>query len=158
MAEPRFDLCENCFGGWFDRGELEAIVHAQGVAKRGPAAPHRDYQPPLACPRCQATMRTGRASSPVEFCAYTCPAHGIWIDGREIEKFLPPTPVATKSPSWAEQQGWANMALEGFLTSVEKELSPSEIIRRDLERDERIRREVTWGPFGAFWNFFDTKR
>jgi membrane associated rhomboid family serine protease len=91
------DVCRECGGIWFDRGELddvmrEALATPQSVARLDPQAgaptkptPHRE----LLCPRCRTSMKPeiyGKVSG-IEL--DRCPrCQGRWADGGELSALV----------------------------------------------------------------------
>lgn len=85
LGDILLDVCPNCSGIWFDRGELEALLeqsHGGAAAdlaliNAGPGA--------LACPRCKSLMPRGGLVNPLLLVDRCGSCGGTWLDSRELD-------------------------------------------------------------------------
>ncbi len=101
------DRCPNCFGMWFDRGELERIEKGGGgdmvrlLSMGSPYDDDEDASQPwndlgrtggraeADCPRCHAAMTRGPDAADTSLVIDMCPAcGGVWYDGGEVAQHL----------------------------------------------------------------------
>jgi hypothetical protein len=101
------DRCPNCFGMWFDKGELERIQKSGGtdmVRLLSMGSPYDDdddaSQPwndlsrgggkaTADCPRCQGGMTRGHDDADDTLVIDQCPScGGAWYDGGEVARHL----------------------------------------------------------------------
>lgn len=79
------DVCPNCSGIWFDKGELEALLERS----QGLASADLDLINPkaegLACPRCKSKMSRGGLVNPLLLVDRCHSCGGVWLDQRELE-------------------------------------------------------------------------
>ena len=111
------DICSNCNGAWFDKGELDrldervAVDAEQEIQMREPVGNHKE----LDCPSCDGKLE---AISPVdapELIIDRCPAcRGFWLDEGELEKMQ--DVVAREAAEYADNMthyrqppGWSNL-------------------------------------------------
>lgn len=146
------DVCPNCSGIWFDKGELEALLkQSQGEA----TADFNLINPKaesLTCPRCSKMMSRGGLVNPLLLVDKCQSCGGIWLDARElnlVKKLLGlsggPTEVKVDKPAPAPaapqvQEGmspikvlYAACAIAGFIgVSYEMYLyfSPADAVSR----------------------------
>jgi len=129
------DRCEECFGLFFDPGELERILSgvAGGIAtvdhtllaRVMEGSPSRDYPVSyIPCPVCRKIMNRTRYGAKSGVIVDRCADHGIWLDGGELRTLM----------AWASAGG---MVLDGEVT-LEK-----------AREEERRRREMTRPLNGA---------
>lgn len=89
------DLCDNCWGLWLDKGELQEVIDAQQMhfsdAERQQLTSLRGASPgpadtePAPCPRCGRAMEQVHSDVAVQLVIDRCPDHGIWLDTGEIK-------------------------------------------------------------------------
>jgi len=92
------DECFGCGGTWFDNGEMQEFVRRFRARKEEAEGPplaeklkpftHDGKVQYVPCPRCRRMMARsnfGRISGVI---VDQCPAHGMWLDGGEIEKIV----------------------------------------------------------------------
>ena len=101
------DRCPNCFGMWFDKGELESIEKSGGgdmvrlLSMGSPFDDDEDASQPwndlargdtkaqAECPRCDALMSRGHDDADTSLIIDTCAAcGGVWYDGGEVARHL----------------------------------------------------------------------
>ena len=79
------DVCPNCSGIWFDKGELEALLKQS----QGSVPADLDLINPKAegldCPRCKAKMSRGGLVNPLLLVDKCQACGGIWLDARELD-------------------------------------------------------------------------
>jgi Zn-finger nucleic acid-binding protein len=80
------DFCDTCGGGYFDKGEIEALLEA-GVSEpefnTKQVASFREYSSPVGtCPRCDGTMESvTRTSEKKDYRIFVCKdCRGIWMN------------------------------------------------------------------------------
>jgi Zn-finger nucleic acid-binding protein len=82
--DVKIDVCENCGGSWFDRGELAQTINDRRVADKLTEPPIRGTMSPIACPRCSGRMRMRKEwDVEVDVCI-AC--EGVWLDHGELEE------------------------------------------------------------------------
>lgn len=91
------DRCTACGGTWFDRGELEAVLHQSwptspagvGTAARvGQAAGAATPTGLRACPVCVQPMTPTRHARGLPVVLDRCGHHGVFLDGGELERLV----------------------------------------------------------------------
>ena len=80
--EIELDLCPDCGGVWFDRGELELLLPAGGSVEVSPAETDEDQR---SCPLCDRTMDKLNIGPSRRVLVDDCPDCGMWFDRREVE-------------------------------------------------------------------------
>ncbi|MGE3165452.1 MAG: zf-TFIIB domain-containing protein [Planctomycetota bacterium] len=89
------EICEQCWGFWLDRGELEQILAADKMQfdekERATVLSVRTAsltgpREPVRCPKCSRMMARLHYDASVHIVLDECPAHGIWLDTGEIKK------------------------------------------------------------------------
>jgi Zn-finger nucleic acid-binding protein len=89
------DICDNCWGIWLDRGELEEVLDSRAMqfsdaerkqitSIRGESALPRESEP-AACPKCGRIMDVVHSDAGVQITLDRCPEHGVWLDPGEIK-------------------------------------------------------------------------
>jgi len=99
-AEADVDRCEQCFGIFFDVGELELLTHSMGKSQPhidrdrlnqllNEEAPRSDRKTSyVPCPICKTMMnRKGYGSLSGVVIDY-CRDHGIWLEGGEYRQII----------------------------------------------------------------------
>lgn len=82
--DVRIDVCGNCGGSWYDRGELAQTINDRRIAERLTEDPIRGTMSPIACPRCGGRMRVRKEwDVEVDVCI-SC--GGVWLDHGELEE------------------------------------------------------------------------
>jgi len=78
------DVCPNCSGIWFDKGELEALLKRS----QGGAAADLDLinarAEGLVCPRCKKQMSRGGLVNPLLLVDRCQSCGGVWLDPHEL--------------------------------------------------------------------------
>ncbi|GDX78966.1 hypothetical protein LBMAG42_07770 [Deltaproteobacteria bacterium] len=87
-AEAGVDLCDQCGGVWFDRGELEAAIEAAPPQGAVPAARPEPAVRYLPCPRCTTLMNRKAYERISGVTLDHCNAHGVWLDAGELDRIL----------------------------------------------------------------------
>lgn len=77
------DLCSECLGLWFDRGELARYFGTERDLPIGPRSPGSSRRSP--CPKCdgqlsEVSYNTVGPGIIIDLCEY---CHGIWLDQGE---------------------------------------------------------------------------
>ena len=79
------DVCPNCSGIWFDKGELETLL---AKSQGGGAADLRLIDPKAeghACPCCKTRMSHGGLVNPLLLVDKCEACGGVWLDSRELD-------------------------------------------------------------------------
>ncbi len=77
------DVCHQCGGTWYDRGELAKTITDRRLADRLTEEPIRGSMSQMKCPRCQGRMRVRHEwGVEVDVCI-SC--EGVWLDLGEKE-------------------------------------------------------------------------
>lgn len=98
------DMCDNCWGFWLDKGELEVILESRELnfsteerdlilAVLGPS--DRLLTDPASCPTCGNTMELHRVDELLPIAVDRCREHGIWLDTGELKNLQLMTEKAT---------------------------------------------------------------
>ncbi len=80
--EIELDLCADCGGVWFDRGELKLLLPTEGALEMSPADTEEAGRP---CPLCQKTMDKLNIGPGQRVLVDSCAACGLWFDRHEVE-------------------------------------------------------------------------
>lgn len=131
------DRCEQCFGLFFDPGELEALLEAMvgnvfGIDHAGLAAINEQRKlnrypvAYLKCPVCTQLMHRVNFGAKSGVIVDRCKTHGIWLDGGELRQLM----------EWVK--------LGGSLLERERR----EQMRREEEQREKERRRALQGYEG----------
>jgi len=80
--EIELDLCPDCGGVWFDRGELDLLMPAEGALDASPAQTEEAGRP---CPLCARTMAKLRIGPGRRVLVDSCAVCGLWFDRHEVE-------------------------------------------------------------------------
>lgn len=90
------DHCPNCYGVWFDAGELELMLERLGLDS-GALFPAPIAELPEAktaekkrrCPVCGKKMKKAHIGGGAEVLIDVCPrGHGLWFDGGEVHQII----------------------------------------------------------------------
>lgn len=137
VAEPHHgvtvDRCPRCSGIWLDKDELEPIVEAAtaaGDAPTGAAAWEKVRY--LDCPRCKKQMARRNHLRASGVIVDSCPAHGTWLDGGELERLA----------AFARQDGPRKVEQVRTMLRAEEEETRKDLAR--LERRARRARPGRW--------------
>lgn len=85
MGNIPLDVCPNCSGILFDKGELEALLKQSQGQVPADLELINPKAGDLVCPRCKNTMSHGGLVNPL-LLVDKCPSCGsIWLDPRELE-------------------------------------------------------------------------
>ena len=105
------DYCTECFGVWFDAGELDLLL--ERLALDGTsftmaeimALPEKKVgEKARSCPICRRKMRKVVIGSRPEVLIDVCPrGHGIWFDGGELNQVI--RQLADAQPGTADRHG-----------------------------------------------------
>ena len=76
------DLCPDCAGVWFDRGELDLLLPAAGGADLTAAQTREEGRP---CPLCSRTMSKMNIGPGRRVLVDDCATCGLWFDRHEVE-------------------------------------------------------------------------
>jgi Zn-finger nucleic acid-binding protein len=77
------DVCRQCGGTWYDKGELKVQVPDSHMRHRLTDFPLVGEESPIACPRCGGMMRLRHEGEvEVDFCTE---CGGVWLDMGEEE-------------------------------------------------------------------------
>ncbi|MBU2502311.1 zf-TFIIB domain-containing protein [bacterium] len=82
FKQVEVDLCPDCGGVWFDRGELSLLLGVERPLETEPAATDEDARP---CPLCDKTMDKLNIGPSLRVLVDRCPDCGMWFDRREVE-------------------------------------------------------------------------
>ncbi len=82
FKQIELDLCPDCGGVWFDRGELELLLPSAQDAGLTPAVTDEAGRP---CPLCSRTMDKMNIGPGRRVLVDSCPTCGLWFDRREVE-------------------------------------------------------------------------
>ncbi len=82
FKQIELDLCPDCGGVWFDRGELSLLLEADRPLETVPAAADEDPRP---CPLCDKTMDKLNIGPTRRVLVDGCTDCGMWFDRREVE-------------------------------------------------------------------------
>lgn len=100
LTEPFFiERCDNCFGLFFDRGEIEIILHSSVSHVFDINIQHIDninkdrYRSNqkvryIKCPQCQVLMNRVSFGQRSGVVVDQCKIHGIWLDSGELTHLL----------------------------------------------------------------------
>ena len=89
------DLCQNCWGFWFDHGELEQVIakrdlgfsdEERALVLDARTAWDAGPEAPAPCPKCERTMDRISYDESVHLVIDRCPDHGVWLDTGEIKR------------------------------------------------------------------------
>ena len=93
------ERCDQCFGLFFDPGELEALLDAsvahvfeidhaglQAIANHPPAGQHPVSY--IKCPVCSQLMNRGNFGAMSGVVVDRCRSHGVWLDGGELRQLM----------------------------------------------------------------------
>ena len=105
------DYCTDCFGVWFDAGELELLLERLSLDGAAftmqellalPDAKVAEKVRP--CPICRKKMRKVHVGSGPEVLVDVCPVgHGVWFDGGELNQVI--RQLAASGTGTASEQG-----------------------------------------------------
>jgi Zn-finger nucleic acid-binding protein len=115
------DRCAQCHGVWLDEGELLRVVNAreapissehltQALQAASTGIPSGEHQTVEHCPKCAKPLTPMNYTYSSGIILDRCPAlHGVWLDGKEIEK------VQAHAEHWEseaskKQQAWSSLA------------------------------------------------
>ncbi|NIP34182.1 MAG: hypothetical protein GWN39_04425 [Thermoplasmata archaeon] len=77
------DVCRQCGGTWYDRGELAIKIPDSHMRERLTNFPKVGEESPISCPRCGGMMRLRHEGEvEVDFCTE---CQGVWLDLGEDE-------------------------------------------------------------------------
>ena len=77
------DVCHQCGGTWYDRGELAKTITDRSIADRLTEEPIRGSMSEMKCPRCEGRMRVRHEwGVEVDVCIV---CEGVWLDLGEKE-------------------------------------------------------------------------
>lgn len=90
------DMCQECWGVWLDKGELEQIAksgeYSFSQEERSalrflltPGKPSPEGGKTVPCPHCGASMQRARYAKSTSIWIDHCVEHGIWLDAKEIK-------------------------------------------------------------------------
>ena len=143
------DLCDNCGGTWYDRGELEQHIAAGSSAEAEDAQeqPLQEFQREadklntryLKCPICEGIMTRknwGRMSGII---LDICGPHGLFLDSGELDKVRQFEGSGTKARA-DRLESWERASGERDRRKKDQE------VRRQVQR-EVIRSRVRWGTW-----------
>jgi Zn-finger nucleic acid-binding protein len=88
------DYCANCFGVWFDSGEVELLMDTMGLESTGLEALHlapeaKSDEKKRRCPECQRRMKKVRLGHEPELVIDICPdGEGLWFDSGEVGELV----------------------------------------------------------------------
>lgn len=83
------DICDNCQGLWFDRGEIAAYADLTRDIPELQAVWQDAKLTRNPCPRCRTSLEEMHYSAKDPLLIDRCPAcGGIWLDSGELEKIL----------------------------------------------------------------------
>jgi len=90
------DYCSGCHGTWFDRGEIDLLLHSMELEEEPSLLDRLVHQPqsPGAeaarkCPVCHIRMHKHRLGSIAELMVDACAKqHGIWFDAGEVQRLI----------------------------------------------------------------------
>lgn len=90
------DYCTTCKGVWFDSGELELLLDAQGQEEAKPFLDNIFNSPDVAspekgrkCPICSHKMKKSQIDEQPVILIDVCPEkHGLWFDGGEVSHLI----------------------------------------------------------------------
>lgn len=124
------DYCTNCFGVWFDAGELELMLGMAGLKNGVPSmattlnSPEaRTTEEKRRCPICSQRMRKTAIGQEPKVLIDVCPTgDGLWFDGGEINQLIS-TPLETQSATGKEVLAFLEDTFK-----ARKQLSPKETI------------------------------
>lgn len=81
--QVELDLCPDCGGVWFDRGELELLLSGGAAV---PLADARTTEAGRSCPLCDKTMEKKNIGPGGRVLVDVCPRDcGLWFDRAEVE-------------------------------------------------------------------------
>lgn len=80
------DLCADCRGIWFDRGELDLLLGGGGLPQLAGA---ETAERPRSCPLCRRRMVKLNIGPEGRVLVDSCPAGcGLWFDDRELSELV----------------------------------------------------------------------
>jgi Zn-finger nucleic acid-binding protein len=117
------DYCTNCFGVWFDAGELELLLNSLGMDSQSPfftdilnSIEAGLVEKKRKCPVCSQKMKKRTIGEQPEIIIDVCPrGHGLWLDGGEVASMV--KQIADKMPLKQDSQQQVMSFLGGVFKS-----------------------------------------
>jgi len=102
------DYCTNCFGVWFDVGEIELLLDKMGLESEGIEGLHlteeaRSAEHKRRCPVCRKRMKKVDLGHDPVLVIDACPdGDGLWFDSGEVGRLV--THLAAQKPEEEDSQ------------------------------------------------------
>jgi len=106
------DYCPECYGAWFDSGELELFLDSLNLEKRDKfvskilnAAEVKTGEKKRRCPICTQVMKKVHIGGKPNILIDVCPdSDGLWFDGGEMGELMKQLPGKPAKKAGSRQQ------------------------------------------------------